>query len=138
MMMRLFLIVFILPSFCSGQELILQSWEYLPDWDTTVTHIEFKQDSTRNFTASEKIYAVISKKEGYYSNYSIGLIENYQINQKEVFAWVTVYRFDGSNYTFAWNKKIKDLIQYKNYGHANYSIDVNFFYDTPQGEVHFN
>lgn len=137
--MRLFLIAFLLPFFCSGQdELILQSWEYLPKWDTTVTHIEFKQDTSRNYMESKKIYSVISKREGFKQNYSIGLIENYMINDKEVFAWVTVYKSDGSNYTFPYQKKIKDLILYKNYGYASYSIDVQIFYESPDGEVHFN
>lgn len=109
---------------------------YDPDMDSTITHIDFWQDTTSGVNYEEKIYATVGAREkkkfpdGHidWPVVGIGFITDYQIGNK-VSVIIKIYRNDGTIKTFTYQEKIKNLYAWDEFEWAMYSPDVEVIYD---------
>jgi hypothetical protein len=63
----------------------------------SISYIEFQREN--DFSGTEKIYAVITPKDGFNNNYSIGQIVRYMRSEYQVGYFVTVHLKSGSEVT---------------------------------------
>jgi hypothetical protein len=106
-----------------------------PEMDSTITYIEFFQDTTKA-KYDEKIYAVVHSREKKkfpdgdidWPVLGIGFIGDYRVDNS-VSIIIKAHYYNGTTKTFTYQAKIKDLTIWHDFEWAMYSPDVEVIYD---------
>ncbi len=150
-MEKIFLLLMLLPSLGFSQKylkdpesnnvfLTITPLVYDPNMDSTITHIEFWQDTTSGVKYEEKIYAIVHDREKKkYADGAIdwpilgvGFIGDYRIGNS-VSIIIKSYHKDGTTKTFTYREKIKNLLVYNEFEWAMYTPDADVVYDEEYG-----
>jgi hypothetical protein len=145
------LILFFISVSCFGQKLhkydainnemlTLNPTIFDPHLDTTISYIEFFQDSLSNeYGPHKKVFAAIDINDTIEKIYAIGTIRDYRINKKEISVIIIRHHDNGSVSTIKYRSKIDKLLWYKEYQDARYLINVDIYYQSEDGEeIHLN
>lgn len=108
-----------------------------PQQDTTITMIEFLQDTTAR-VYEEKINSRVNKSEGIEKVYGVGFIGDFRIDQKTVSVIIVTHHSNGKVTSFKYTEKIDKLDYFEEFDWAMYSTDAEIFYDGEEDEVHSN
>jgi hypothetical protein len=107
-----------------------------PDLDSTITFIEFLQDTTKR-EYEYKNYSSIGKEENLEQVVGVGLIGDYKIDHKTVSVIIKTHHTNGEVKYFTYTEKIDKLSYYlEEFKWAAYSIDIDIYYEGEEDEVH--
>lgn len=112
-----------------------------PEMDSTISFVEFWQDTTSGATYEEKVFAIIYEREKLkfpdgdidWPIAAIGSIGDYRIGNI-VSVIIQTHHKDGSVKTFTYQEKIKDIYLRTDFVWAMYSIDVEIIYNQEETE----
>lgn len=84
--------------------------DFAPETIKLIQRIEFSQDSTSNFNHYHKVYAEITKADGFNKLYSIGPVKAYQTSETGIRYIAKVTFIGGEVYKCPYSVELKDLI----------------------------
>jgi hypothetical protein len=110
-----------------------------PDLDSTITFIEFVQDSVYNIYKldPEAKYSSISKDENFEQIFAIGRIRDYRVSRKFVSVIIKTHHTTGEIKTFRYTQKINKLNYYSEYKWATYGVNGYYFWEYDMREIKF-
>lgn len=108
-----------------------------PQQDSTITFIEFIQDTTAGLY-EDKINSRVNKSEGIEKVYGVGFIGDFRIDAKTVSVIIVTHHGNGEVTSFKYTEKIDKLDYFEEFDWAMYSTDVEIFYEGEEDEVHLN
>jgi hypothetical protein len=102
-----------------------------PNMDSTITRIEFLQDSTRNIYEidEEAKFSSIDKHENFEQIWAIGAIGDYRTKHNKISVIIKTYHSTGEVKTFTYTEKINKHQYYSEFKWATYGTKGYYYFN---------